>query len=146
MHLRPEARREKTTMKKSRRTLHAHCRTGAITVEFALVAPIVLALFLGSVEITRLNFLRHTASNAAYEGARASILPGSNDDDGIAEAIELLNSVGAGNGAVVNLVSTPESVQVTVTIPVAQNSWGLGRFTHNLNLVQSCTLRREMIQ
>lgn len=133
-------------MPKTRSSFNKSNRSGAVTVEFALVAPIVFALFLGSIEITRLNFLRHTAANAAYEGARASILPGSTSADGIAEATQLLNDVGAGNGAVVNLVSTPDSIQVTVTIPVDQNSWGLGRFTKNLNLVQSCTLRREMTQ
>lgn len=121
-------------------------RHGAVSVEFAIMAPIIFALFFGSIEITRLNFLRHTASNAAYEGARASILPGRTAADGIAEATDLLNNVGAGNGATVNIVSAVDSVQVTVSIPVDQNSWGLGRFTKNMNLVQSCTLRRETTQ
>ena len=121
-------------------------RCGAVSVEFALMAPIIFALFFGCIEITRLNFLRHTASNAAYEGARASILPGRSAADGIAEATQLLNNVGAGNGATVNVISSAESVQVTVSIPVDQNSWGLGRFTKNMNLVQSCTLRRETTQ
>lgn len=129
-----------------KRKPRSHQRLGAVTVEFALIAPIIFALFLGSVEITRLNFIRHTASNAAYEGARASILPGSSTADGMAEATALLNSVGVGNGAAVNVVATPDSVQATVTIPVSQNSWGLGRFTQGLNVVQSCTLRREMTQ
>jgi Flp pilus assembly protein TadG len=121
-------------------------RYGTTTVEFALVAPLIFLLFLGSIEITRLNFLRHTAANAAYEAARASIVPGSNIDDGIEAANQLLTIAGAAQGSTVNVVPTPEAVTAIVTIPVNQNGWGLGRFTGNIELVQTCALRRETTQ
>jgi Flp pilus assembly protein TadG len=121
-------------------------RHGATTVEFALVAPIILALFLGAIEITRMNFLRHTAANVAYEAARASIVPGSGVADGQAEAMQLLSMVGADNSVNVDINVTATTVEATVTIPVNANSWSLGRFTSNLNIVQSCRLRRELTQ
>ena len=52
-------------------------RRGATLVEFAIVVPVIFTLFLGAIEMTRLNFIRHSASNAAYEGARKAIVPGS---------------------------------------------------------------------
>lgn len=121
-------------------------RSGATTVEFAVVLPIIFLLFLGSIEITRLNFLRHTAANAAYEAARTSIVPGATPQNGAQAATQLLETVGAAKGVGVDVTSTLDSVQATVTIPVNQNSWGLGRFTKGMNLVQSCTLRRESTQ
>jgi|694.fasta_scaffold00671_17 Flp pilus assembly protein TadG len=121
-------------------------RRGATTVEFALVAPIIFALFLGAIELTRMNFLRHTAANVAYEAARASIVPGAGVADGQAEAMQLLSMVGADNNVNVNINVTATTVQATVTIPVSANSWSLGRFTSNLNIVQTCRLRRELTQ
>ncbi len=121
-------------------------RQGAVTVEFALVAPIILMLFFGSVELTRLNFLRHTAANAAYEAARASIVPGATASDGHAEASQLLQAVGANSGVSISVNTTTDAVEATVSIPVEQNSWGLGRFTSGITLVESCTLRREVTQ
>ena len=121
-------------------------RRGVTAVEFAIVAPLILTLFLGAIELTRLNFLRHTAANAAYEAARTCVVPGATVAEGIAEANRLLQAMGAGNQADIQVVPSPDSILVTVTIPVSQNSWALGRFSKNFNLVQSCQLRRESIQ
>lgn len=138
-------KRKNRILRSQRRILRSR-RYGATTVEFALVAPIVFLLFLGAIELTRLNFLRHTAANAAYEAARASIVPGSNIEDGIDEAMQLLTIAGAAQNSTVNVIGAPEAVTAVVTVPVDQNSWGLGRFTRNMNVVQTCVLRRETAQ
>ena len=120
-------------------------RVGATTVEFAIVVPIIFALFLGTVEMTRLNFLRHSAANAAYEGARRAIVPGSRTSDARDEAQRLLTAVGVDKGATINVSTTATSTSVTVTIPVNQNSWGVGKFSSGMNITQSCTLTRESV-
>lgn len=119
-------------------------RRGVTAVEFAIVAPVILLLFLGAIEITRLNFLRHTAANAAYEGARRAIIPGGTARDADAAALHLLSVVHANQGAEVDVDQSPERVSVTVVIPVNLNSWGVTRFTSGYNIVQSCTLSREI--
>lgn len=120
-------------------------RYGATTVEFAIVVPIIFALFLGTIEMTRLNFIRHSASNAAYEGARKAIVPGSRSSDASTEALRLLTAVGVSKGASINVDTASASTTVTVTIPVNQNSWGVGKFSSGMNITQSCTLSRESI-
>ena len=51
-------------------------RAGATAVEFAIVAPIFFLIMLASFEFSRLNVIRHTADNAAYEAARHAMVPG----------------------------------------------------------------------
>ena len=115
-------------------------------MEFALVAPIIFLLFLGSIEMTNLNMIRHTAMNAAYEGARQTIVAGGTAADARQEALRLLNVVHIGNGAVVDVVEYPDRVTVIVRVPVHLNSWGLSRFSGNMTISQSCTLKRELMK
>ncbi len=129
-----------------RRRQRRHSRNGVTTVEFALMVPIILAIFVAAVELTRLNFLRHSAANAAYEGARAAIVPGGTAARAEEEARQMLELVMADNGVGINVQETTERVTVTITIPLNQNSWGLGRFTSNMNIVQFCTLSRENLE
>lgn len=103
-------------------------------------------MFLGAIELTRLNFIRHTAANAAYEAARKAIVPGNTVLDAQTEALRLLNTLGVGNGASVVVDPTLNRVTVTVTIPINQNSWGLTRFTGGLNVTQSCGLTLEAVR
>ncbi|QDV22397.1 TadE/TadG family type IV pilus assembly protein [Aureliella helgolandensis] len=118
-------------------------RRGVTTVEFALVSPIIFMIFLAAIELTRLNFLKHTAANAAYEGARTAIVPGGTPAEAQLEAQRILTQVGAGNGVTVNVVDNADRIVVTVNLPVDQNSWGVGRFTHGLTVSQSCALTKE---
>ncbi len=120
-----------------------NARTGATAVEFAFMVPIIFTMFIGSIEVTRMNFIRNTASNACYEGARKAVSPGATNAEAETEARRLVNTLGVGNGATVNVTSTPDTVTVSITIPVNQNSWGITRFTTGLNVTQSCRLSRE---
>ena len=120
-----------------------HARTGATAVEFAFMVPIIFTMFIGSIEVTRLNFIRNTAGNACYEGARKAVSPGATTAEAQAEALRLLTMLNVGSGATVNVTSTADSITCAVTIPVNQNSWGITRFTTGLNVSQSCKLSRE---
>jgi Flp pilus assembly protein TadG len=108
-----------------------------------MVVPIIFTLFLGSIEITRLNFIRHTIANAAYEGARAAIVPDGTANDAITQARRLLTNMGCGVDADITAVVNATSAQVTVSVPVDKNSWGLGRFTSGLNVSRTSKLTKE---
>ena len=121
-------------------------RPGATTVEFAMVVPIIFAMFLGSIELTRLNFIRQTASNASYEAARKAIVPGNTDNDARGEALRLLSNLGVGNGATASVSRSLNSITVTVAVPISQNSWGLTRLTGGYTVTQSCSLTLEAVR
>ena len=118
-------------------------RWGAVTVEFAIVAPLIFLFFLGGLEMMALNFARQTAGNASYEAARTMIIPGRTTTQAQAEGLRLMHLAGVGNGASVSITSTTTSVTATVSVPAANVSLGLTRFSSGLTLKQSCTLTKE---
>lgn len=123
------------------------CRRGALSVEFALVAPLLLLLTFAAVEFARLNMLVNSMENAAYEGARRGIIPGANADQVRSEAGAILTAVGAVGSDVTVMPatisqSTPD-VTVTIRVPLNDNAWITPRFTSNLVLERTCKLTRE---
>lgn len=125
-------------------------RRGATTVEFAIVAPIFFLLLLSSFEFSRLNVIRHTADNAAYEAARIGMVPGATAAEAVNEANRLLNIVGA-NGARVTVnpaVLTPDTRQITVTVdvPMDQNGWVTPKFTSGRTMRAESTLKAERVE
>lgn len=121
----------------------ANPRRGALTVEFAIVAPLIFLLFLGGLELTALNFARQTLGNASYEAARKMIIPGGTTAQAQAEGIRQMNLVGISSGVAVTASQTSSSVTVQVSVPAASVSWGLVRFSSGYVLRQSCTLTKE---
>lgn len=118
-------------------------RRGALTVEFAIVAPLIFLLFLGGLELTALNFARQTLGNASYEAARKMIIPGGTAAQAQSEGIRQMNLVGISSGVSVTTAETQTSVTVQVSVPAASVSWGLVRFSSGYVLKQSCTLTKE---
>ena len=55
--------------------LQQNQRTGVTTVEFAIVLPLFILFLVLAFEFGRLNIIRHTADNAAYEAARHVMVP-----------------------------------------------------------------------
>ena len=118
-------------------------RKGTLTVEFAIVAPLIFLLFLGSLELTALNFARQTAGNASYEAARKLIIPGGTVAQAEAEGLRQMKIAGMGTGAAVTIVDSTTSVTATVSVPASSVSWGLVRFCSGYTLRQTCTLTKE---
>src|SRR4051812_6968031 len=122
-------------------------RSGAVAVEFAITAPVFFVFLLAAFEFGWLNVLRHTADNAAYEGARAAMVPGATAADGKTKANNILNIVGA-RGATVNItpaVISPSTKEVTVVVdmPMSKNGLIVPRFTSKTTLHSVSTLRTE---
>ncbi|MEM6799666.1 MAG: TadE family protein, partial [Planctomycetota bacterium] len=101
-------------------------RRGATAVEFAIVAPVFFLILFAMFEFSRVNVLRHTADNAAYEAARVAIVPGATAADAVAEAGRLLGVVGARGVNIAvdppNLGPGTREVTVSVEVPMSQNS------------------------
>lgn len=125
-------------------------RSGTTTVEFALVAPVFFLVIFSMFEFSRLNVIRHTADNAAYEAARVAMVPGATAAEAITEANRLLDMIGT-QGAVVTVnpstlaLSTTE-VTIAIDIPLDQNGWVVSKFTAGQTLHAEATLRTERVQ
>ena len=122
-------------------------RRGTTLVEFAIVAPVFFLLLFGSFEFSRLNVIRHTADNAAYEAARIAMVPGATAAEAITEANRILDIVGT-RGATVTvnpatLGLSTKQITVTIDVPMGQNGWITPRFTGSLNMRAVATLKAE---
>lgn len=132
------------------RRLRRHAdRRGAMLVEFAITVPILFLLIFASVEFCRVNVIRHTADNAAYEAARRGVVPGATADAVRALATSVMQAVSADTVTVavtpdVITNDTPE-ITVTVTVPLDANGWIAPAFFEGKTLVRTCTMSREKI-
>lgn len=118
-------------------------RRGAVTVEFALVVPIILLLFFAALDLASMNFARHTIGFAAYEGARKAAIPGNTSTHATNEALQQMGRVGLGTGAVISVTQTNTEVTVSIEVPSSGFSWSpLGYFA-NYSIRETCTLRKE---
>lgn len=126
---------------------NSNSRRGATAVEFAIVAPIFFLIMLAAFEFSRLNVIRHTADNAAYEAARHAMVPGATAAEAVNRANSILRTVGA-RGAKVTINPTTlgpdvDSVNVRVEVPLSQNGWVVPKFTSGKTLSAQSTLRTE---
>lgn len=122
-------------------------KAGVTVVEFALIAPIVFALFFGAIEFSRVNMLRHSIETAAYDGCRAAIIPGATAQDAIDRANEILNAASATNATVTvtpsTITSSTTNVTVTVELPLNDNTWVTPDFFFNRSLTTAINMNRE---
>ena len=130
--------------------LQQNQRTGVTTVEFAIVLPLFILFLALSFEFGRLNIIRHTADNAAYEAARHVMVPGETSAEAVAKANGLLNVVST-RGATVTVnpaILGPETevVVVTIDIPMSQNGWFLPRFSTTETIRSQSRLKTERTQ
>ena len=100
---------------------------GATTVEMAIVFPLIVLFFTFMFEVGRVLMLQHTADTAAYEAARAAMVPGATVTEAQRSAQQLVDAAGLTNVTINvtpnNLVESTPLVTVKVDIPVNDNSW-----------------------
>ena len=125
-------------------------RRGATAVEFALVAPAFFLVLFAMFEFSRLNVLRHTADNAAYEAARVAMVPGATTADATDAAAQLLAIIGARGASITidpSVITTDtDAVTVSIDIPLDQNGWVVPRFTSGRQINARSTLRTERVR
>jgi Flp pilus assembly protein TadG len=124
-----------------------HAKRGAVAVEFALTVPVFFLFLLAAFEFGWLNVMRHTADNAAYEAARAAMVPGATAADATAKANSILKIVGARNAKITitpaTLTTATKTVTVAVDLPMNSNGLIVPRFTSKTTLHSQSTLGTE---
>ena len=125
-------------------------RRGAVAVEFALTASILMLFVFASFDYSRTNTVLHTIDNASYEGCRRGIVPGATAQDVTNAANKVLNaaSIQAAVITVTPAVILPDSPTITVTIdvPINQNAYVTPMFVRNLKFRATYTLAREFFE
>lgn len=115
-------------------------RNGAALVEFAVVLPIILLIFAGMIEISRVLLLQHSADTAAYEGARSAMVPGASSDEAVKAAQTLLLAAKLNSSTITVtpqlITEEPPLITVRVEIPIAANAW-IAPFWFSNNCVTS---------
>lgn len=120
---------------------------GSLAVEMSLVLPLLFLVVLTSIEFSRMNVIRHTASNAAYEGARRGIVPGATAADVENVARGIMAATGA-RGVTVTVtpavidIDTPEII-VEVSVSCHDNGFLAPKFFNGATFVGVSRLRRE---
>ena len=118
-------------------------RRGAAAVEFAIVAPIFFMLVIASLEFGRVNIIRHTADQAAYEAARHAMVPGATAAEATAKANSMLKVIGARDAKIKIVGPTDKTVTVTIDVPMASNGWITPKFSKTKTIRATSTLKTE---
>lgn len=110
-------------------------RRGAAALEFALIAPMLVFMFLGMVEITRGLQVRHTLSDAVRTAGRLAIQAGYDNASAKAAGDSVLEANGIapaeaswefkvnGKNADVKTAAAFDKVTVRVQVPAAKVGW-----------------------
>lgn len=131
---------------KSRRG--SRLRRGAVTVEMAFALPVLILTTFSGIEFSRVNFIRNSIENAAYEGAREGIIPGATAEECRAAANTMINAIGIAGATVTvspnPLTNSAETVTVNISVPLTlANGYVTPRFYLGKSIVTEIQLPRE---
>jgi Flp pilus assembly protein TadG len=135
---------------------------GAALLEMALTLPLLLLVCVGILEFGRAYQTWQVLTNAAREGARVAVLPGTTQSDVTTRVRQYMSAGQLPNAATATVAidgaqtvsigaGTASASQVTVTYPfdfivldpIARLATGRGTGT-SLNMVAQATMRNEM--
>ncbi len=111
----------------------ARRRGGAAAVEFAVVAPLLFVVILGSIEFGRVMMISQLATNAARAGCRQGTLASTTTDQIKSTVSTALTAEGISGGSATVTVNDQnvdastavagDKITVQVSIPLTQNAW-----------------------
>ena len=124
-------------------------RCGVAAVEFAMMVPIVFLLLFAALELGRMNMIRQTVNNAAYEAVRTCIVPGATHAEGEDAARNLLVSIGVTGYTITltpdTITDTTSSVTAEVTVPYSINLWAKPVYVTTGSASATCTMTRDWV-
>lgn len=125
-------------------------RSGAAVVEFAVVAPLMMMMTLGLMEVSRIVMVKQLLVNASREGARLAILPQATSENVRNQVVADLQAASV-SGVTVSISPTlltgetaGTPVTVSASVAAADVSWiPHPLYSFNTTLVGSTTMRKE---
>lgn len=123
-----------------------HRERGAVVVEMAVLAPLLLTIMLGIIEFGWVFMVRQTMTTAAREGARVATLQGTTESDIQERVTSYMGPSGLTSYTLTITRATEEDPTETVKIqiPYADVSLVGGYFgATNFNLSATSSMRKE---
>jgi Flp pilus assembly protein TadG len=120
-----------------------------VTVEFALVLPVLIALIVGIVESCNLIYVKQSLTISAYEGARAAIVKGMTQTDIEARTDQVLSDRKIKNTTILISPNPPSSasygnyITVRVQATYGPNAVVPGWFFGGVTLTTSVKMMKE---
>lgn len=124
-------------------------RRGTATVECAIVLPVFVLLLLGTMEACSMIFLRQSVELAAYESARAAVLPQTTLVNVQSAGASLLSARKVKNFSISVSPSNFQTaaygtfIRVSASAPVADNSLFGSIFYKDMNVVGTVDFMKE---
>lgn len=117
-------------------------RRGAITVEFALTAPLLFLFLFAILEFGRAQMIQHTLDNAVYEGVRKGMCVNSTEDKVRAQVLAI-TAPAAIRSPDIGVTITPDNVTVTASVNLDSHAFFSPMFLKNKLIRSSLTLSRR---
>ena len=117
-------------------------RRGALTVEFALTAPLAFFLFFSALEFGRMNMVRHSMENAAYEGVRRGLVPNTTEAEVRAAAQSVLDVVSVKKPSI-QIRDATDEITVTVSANFNDQGWFAPLIFYNKTLSSTLTMSKD---
>ena len=135
-----------SSLTKNKHRQRRQSRRGSTLVEMSIVLPLIMLFFTMMFELCRVLMLQHTADTAAYEAARAVMVPGATSAEAHQVAQQMLDAAGLTQTTIEvtpdTIVEGTALISVRVDIPVNDNSWiaptQLGNFVVSSELTLMC--------
>ncbi|MGE3180520.1 MAG: TadE/TadG family type IV pilus assembly protein [Phycisphaerae bacterium] len=121
-------------------------RKGAAAVEMALVTPFLLTMLFGIIEYGWIFTVRQSLIQAAREGARVAILPGTEDEEIVARVNQFLAPLGITSHSINMTRATDADPTETVSVVVPYGDVTLiGEYfgSTDRDLGATCSMRKE---
>ena len=126
-------------------------RLGAAVVEFAVVAPVMILITMGMMEVGRMVMVKQLMINVSREGARAAVLPGATTEEVTAMIREQLTDVSIPDSAQITLspsilssAAAGSPVTVSISISADDVSWVPNpKFSADRSIIAATTMRKE---
>ncbi|GAA5510665.1 hypothetical protein Rcae01_06175 [Novipirellula caenicola] len=122
----------------------------ASAVEFALVAPLMIAFTFGLVELGRMMLVKQTATHASREGARIAVRPAATTSEVVERVNDELALMGIQDATVETVPSSIETatsggiVTVRIAIDISSITWVPGFLNLDATqIVAESSMRRE---
>ncbi|MEM6364499.1 MAG: TadE family protein [Planctomycetota bacterium] len=116
-------------------------------VEFAMILPVAMLLFMVLIETSRALLIQHSIDTAAYEGARVGIIAGASAAEVVAESQSLLDAAGLVDTAIevepTTITEDTAVIRVRITVPAQSNQWFIIPDAVDFDIVSEVALMTE---